>query len=196
MHAAVVLTEERRRHDVTIGVNREGTARREARLKNVDRLGGARTIHARLDLVRLARAQVVAQFEYELALTADERARLYRAVGISGHGWHDRCGACREDENEPETDGEYVAHVHQGAYDAAQRWEVAVSPELGRIVLIVGIVLVVVGGLAALGVRLPFGRLPGDIAIEGGSGGFYFPIVTMIIVSVVLTVLFNLFLRR
>ena len=70
------------------------------------------------------------------------------------------------------------------------------SPELGRILLIIGILLVVVGGLAALGVRLPFGRLPGDIAIEGERGGLYFPIVTMIIVSVILTVLFNLFLRR
>jgi hypothetical protein len=70
------------------------------------------------------------------------------------------------------------------------------SPELGRILLIIGVVLVVVGGLAMLGVRLPFGRLPGDIAIEGERGGFYFPIVTMIVVSIVLTVLFNLFLRR
>ena len=70
------------------------------------------------------------------------------------------------------------------------------SPELGRILLVIGIVLVVVGGLAALGVRLPFGRLPGDIAIEGERGGFYFPIVTMISVSVVLTVLVNLFFRR
>jgi membrane protein implicated in regulation of membrane protease activity len=70
------------------------------------------------------------------------------------------------------------------------------SPELGRILLAIGIVLVVVGGLGALGVRLPFGRLPGDIAIEGARGGFYFPIVTMIIVSVVLTVLVNLFFRR
>ena len=70
------------------------------------------------------------------------------------------------------------------------------TPELGRILLIIGVVLVVVGGLAALGVRLPFGRLPGDIAIEGERGGFYFPIVTMLIVSVVLTILFNLFIRR
>lgn len=70
------------------------------------------------------------------------------------------------------------------------------SPELGRILLIIGVVLVVIGGLAALGVRLPFGRLPGDIAIEGERGGFYFPIVTMIVVSVVLTVLVNLFFRR
>ena len=70
------------------------------------------------------------------------------------------------------------------------------TPELGRILLIIGIVLVVLGGLAMLGVRLPFGRLPGDIAMEGYRGGFYFPIVTMIVISVVLTVLFNVFLRR
>lgn len=70
------------------------------------------------------------------------------------------------------------------------------TPELGRVLVIVGIVLVVVGGLAMLGVRLPFGRLPGDIAIEGERGGIYIPIVTMVVVSVVLTVLFNLFLRR
>jgi DUF2905 family protein len=70
------------------------------------------------------------------------------------------------------------------------------SPELGRVLLVIGVMLVVVGGLAMLGVRLPFGRLPGDIAIEGERGGFYFPIVTMLIVSLVLTVLFNIFLRR
>lgn len=69
------------------------------------------------------------------------------------------------------------------------------SPELGRIILVIGIVLVVIGGLAALGVRLPFGRLPGDIAIESDRGGFYFPIVTMIVISVILTLAVNL-LRR
>jgi hypothetical protein len=71
-----------------------------------------------------------------------------------------------------------------------------VNPELGRVILVIGVVLVVVGGLAALGVRLPIGRLPGDIAIEGDRGGFYFPIITMGIISVILTVLLNLFLRR
>jgi hypothetical protein len=70
------------------------------------------------------------------------------------------------------------------------------TPELGRILVIIGVVLLVVGGLAMLGVRLPFGRLPGDIAIEGERGGIYIPIVTMIVISVVLTVLVNLFLRR
>jgi hypothetical protein len=47
------------------------------------------------------------------------------------------------------------------------------SPELGRVLLVVGLVLVVIGGLAALGIRLPFGRLPGDIAIEGERGGLH-----------------------
>jgi hypothetical protein len=70
------------------------------------------------------------------------------------------------------------------------------SPELGRFLLVIGVVLVVVGGLAMAGVRLPFGRLPGDIAITGDRGGLYFPLGTMILVSLVLTVLFNLFLRR
>jgi Protein of unknown function (DUF2905) len=70
------------------------------------------------------------------------------------------------------------------------------SPELGRIVLAIGVVLVVIGLLAALGVRLPIGRLPGDIAIEGKSGGLYIPITTMILASLILTLLFNLFTRR
>jgi hypothetical protein len=70
------------------------------------------------------------------------------------------------------------------------------SPEIGRILLVIGLVLVVVGGLAALGVRLPFGRLPGDIAITGEHGGLFIPIGTMIVISLVLTLLANLFLRR
>jgi hypothetical protein len=67
---------------------------------------------------------------------------------------------------------------------------------LGGLAFSLGLVLVVVGGMAAIGVRLPFGRLPGDIAIEGERGGIYIPIVSMILISVVLTVLVNLFLRR
>jgi hypothetical protein len=70
------------------------------------------------------------------------------------------------------------------------------SPEIGRILLVLGILLVVVGGLAAIGVRLPFGRLPGDIASTGEHGGLFIPIGTMIVVSLVLTLLANLFLRR
>lgn len=61
--------------------------------------------------------------------------------------------------------------------------------ELGRMMLVVGIVLVVLGGLLAYGARLPFrlGRLPGDIVWQGRSGTFYFPIVTCIVLSVFLS---------
>jgi len=70
------------------------------------------------------------------------------------------------------------------------------TPELGRVVLVIGVVLVVVGGLAAVGVRLPFGRLPGDIAITGERGRIFIPLGSMILISLVLTVLFNIFFRR
>lgn len=49
------------------------------------------------------------------------------------------------------------------------------SPELGRFLVVIGILLAVVGGLAMAGIRLPFGRLPGDVAITGEHGGSSFP---------------------
>jgi hypothetical protein len=70
------------------------------------------------------------------------------------------------------------------------------SPELGRFLVVIGILLVVVGGLAMAGIRLPFGRLPGDISITGEHGGLFVPLGTMLVISIVLSLLFNLFLRR
>ena len=70
------------------------------------------------------------------------------------------------------------------------------SPEVGRVILVIGLVLVVIGGLAAMGVKLPFGRLPGDIAIEGERGAIYIPLGSMIVISLILTLLANFFLRR
>ncbi|HVM29649.1 MAG TPA: DUF2905 domain-containing protein [Candidatus Limnocylindrales bacterium] len=70
------------------------------------------------------------------------------------------------------------------------------NPEIGRILLIVGLVIAAVGLLAVLGVRLPFGNLPGDIRIGGERGGIFIPLATMLVVSLILTVLLNLFLRR
>ena len=70
------------------------------------------------------------------------------------------------------------------------------SPEIGRIVLIIGVVLVVIGGLAVMGVRLPFGNLPGDIHIQGENGSIYIPLGTMLVISLILTLIFNFFLRR
>jgi xanthine/uracil permease len=64
-------------------------------------------------------------------------------------------------------------------------------PELGRVLVLVGVVLVVFGALAALGVRLP-----GDITIRGEHGAIYIPIATMIVVSIVLTIVATIFFRR
>jgi hypothetical protein len=72
--------------------------------------------------------------------------------------------------------------------------------EPGRALLIFGAVSVVAGALLYFGARLPFrlGRLPGDIVHRGEHTSFYFPIVTCLLVSVVLSILFWLFsnLRR
>ena len=61
--------------------------------------------------------------------------------------------------------------------------------ELGKWLIIGGLILAAVGGLFLAGGRLPLrlGRLPGDIAVEGKRGSFYFPIVTCILLSVLLT---------
>jgi hypothetical protein len=72
--------------------------------------------------------------------------------------------------------------------------------ETGKLLMAVGIVLLGAGALLALGGRLPFrlGRLPGDIAYQGRNGSFYFPVVTCILLSVVLSLLLwivNHFLR-
>jgi hypothetical protein len=63
--------------------------------------------------------------------------------------------------------------------------------DLGRAVLIFGVVLVVAGGLMMLLGRsgVPIGRLPGDIAYRGKNTTIYFPIVTCIVISVVLSLL-------
>jgi hypothetical protein len=70
------------------------------------------------------------------------------------------------------------------------------SPEFGRILLVVGAVIVVIGLLTVMGIRLPFGNLPGDIRIGGERGGIFIPIATSIILSIVLTILLNVFIRR
>jgi Protein of unknown function (DUF2905) len=61
--------------------------------------------------------------------------------------------------------------------------------ELGKWLILGGLILAAIGGLFLLGGKLPLrlGRLPGDIAMEGKRGSFYFPVVTCILLSVVLT---------
>jgi hypothetical protein len=57
---------------------------------------------------------------------------------------------------------------------------------MGRLLIVVGVLVLVVGVAVELG--LPLGRLPGDIVIRRGSTTVYLPIVTCIVVSVVLSI--------
>jgi len=70
--------------------------------------------------------------------------------------------------------------------------------QLGRMLIVMGVVVVVVGLLMVFGSRLPFriGRLPLDIHIQRGNFSFYFPLGTSILVSIVLTLVFGLLNRR
>ena len=67
----------------------------------------------------------------------------------------------------------------------------------GRLLLLFGVVLVLLGGLLLLAGKLPFlGRLPGDIVIERKNFTFHFPLATSILLSILLTLLLSLFGRR
>ena len=72
--------------------------------------------------------------------------------------------------------------------------------DLGRLLLILGAVIAIVGALLYFGARLPFrlGRLPGDIIHRGEHTTFYFPIVSCLVISFVLSVILWFFsnLRR
>jgi uncharacterized protein HemY len=60
-----------------------------------------------------------------------------------------------------------------------------------------GVFMVIVGGLLMAAGKIPgLGRMPGDILIQKGNFTFYFPVVTMIILSLLLTVIINLIFRR
>jgi hypothetical protein len=69
---------------------------------------------------------------------------------------------------------------------------------MGRMMVIAGIVLIAVGLLVILGERLPMklGRLPGDLVYRGKNTTVYFPIVTSILVSVVLSLVMWILGRR
>jgi hypothetical protein len=66
---------------------------------------------------------------------------------------------------------------------------------LGKILLIVGAVIIVIALLMIFGQHIPFfGKLPGDIFIKKDNWSFYFPIVTFLIVSIILTIIINVIL--
>jgi hypothetical protein len=68
---------------------------------------------------------------------------------------------------------------------------------LGKSLLILGIIIVLIGAAFLWGNKIPFlGKLPGDIYIQRGRVGFYFPLTTCVIISLILTLIFTLLFKR
>jgi hypothetical protein len=68
---------------------------------------------------------------------------------------------------------------------------------VGRLLIVAGIVLLAAGIWISMGWKVPFrlGRLPGDIHFHSGNTSVYFPIVTCVLLSVILTLIVSLFRR-
>jgi hypothetical protein len=70
-------------------------------------------------------------------------------------------------------------------------------PELGRALIVLGVVIAVVGAVLMLFGRVPWlGRLPGDIHVERGNWSFYVPLGSSILLSILLTLVLWLIGRR
>ncbi len=66
--------------------------------------------------------------------------------------------------------------------------------DMGKNLMYIGLLLLVIGCVMHFGGKfIPFGRLPGDINIVGENGSFHFPVVTCILISIILSVIANLF---
>ena len=73
-------------------------------------------------------------------------------------------------------------------------------PGVGRLLLVAGLVLAIIGALLLFAPRIPgldrLGRLPGDIVVERGPVTIFVPLVSSIVISVLLTIVLNLIFRR
>ena len=68
---------------------------------------------------------------------------------------------------------------------------------MGRMVLYIGVILVLVGGFFIMVSKVPwFGRLPGDIVWRRDGITIFFPVTTMVLLSLILTILLNIVWRR
>ncbi len=67
---------------------------------------------------------------------------------------------------------------------------------MGKILLIIGGIIVVLGLIFIFSQHIPFlGKLPGDILIKKNGFSFYFPIVTLLILSILITIIVNVVLH-
>lgn len=68
---------------------------------------------------------------------------------------------------------------------------------LAKMLIFLGFTMVILGAILLLAGKIPgLGKLPGDIFVQKGNFTFYFPLVTSILLSLLLTVILNLFFRR
>lgn len=69
--------------------------------------------------------------------------------------------------------------------------------DIGKLCILLGAVLVIVGICLELGIQIPFlGHLPGDIHFSKGNTQVYFPVVSCIVASIILSVILNLFIGK
>ncbi len=67
----------------------------------------------------------------------------------------------------------------------------------GKTLILLGAVLMILGAAIILAPKIPFlGKLPGDVHLRGKNWSFYFPVATCVAISVLLTILLNLFSRK
>ena len=62
-----------------------------------------------------------------------------------------------------------------------------------KILIIIGIILLILGLLYPYIKKIGLGQLPGDILFKTGNSTFFFPVMTCLIISIILTIIFNLF---
>lgn len=67
---------------------------------------------------------------------------------------------------------------------------------IGKVIITLGVTFIIIGIIITYGNKLGLGRLPGDIFVKKGNITFYFPILTCVIISILLTLIGNLFFRR
>lgn len=100
----------------------------------------------------------------------------------SGRGNDDAAGGVRS------CGGESASGFGTAAWEAPP----TMAEDIGRMLLVFGLAIAVIGGLVLLAGRFGIGRLPGDLAWKGDDWAVYVPLGWMIVVSVVLTLLLNL----
>ncbi len=68
--------------------------------------------------------------------------------------------------------------------------------DLAKLLILFGVIIILIGGALLVAGRIPFlGRFPGDITFSSGGFTCFFPLATMIILSIILTILLNILIR-